>query len=322
MFTDCDVGVERDATASKPTRAAGRAASASFTVPVAPHTAYEIIGVDGNGGPPAVALTGPRGERLSAPADHPVVSAREVVVHDTRTDTTYVIVPSPAAGSWSLSAQPGSPAITGAHFATSLPPVSVRAKVTGTGRHRTLRYRIRRIPGQVVTFFERGARWMHEIGRVAGGGRGARRFALAPAAGGRRAVVAEVSQYGHPRAQVSVATFVAPPPPRLTRPGHLRATRRGSTLLISWRRVATAKAYAITIRTSDRRHVTTIIIGPRFKLLRFGSRARARVGVRALDSRKAGPAAVLSVCRAARVRALTTGPMLSPRAARPAGQKF
>ena len=305
MWGNCDLSSEQDATAKPPdadaSRVRRRAADASFTVPVAPHTRYDVIGVIGAGGPPAVVLAGPHGEELSAPADHPIRSAGEDVLHDIKSNTTYVIIHAPTAGRWTVSAAPGSPALTAVHYATSLPPVSIKASVTGTGRARKLTYRIVRIPGQVVRFFERGARWQRSLGSVAGGGAGAIRFTPAPAAAGRRQIIAEVEQYRHPREETTVASYLAPPPPRLVSPAALRAARSAGALKLTWRPVAGAGAYAITIHTSDRRTVSTVVPRPRFTLLRFGAATTARVTVTPLDATSRGPTTRIMI-RAARPR--------------------
>jgi hypothetical protein len=101
-------------------------------------------------------------------------------LHDQRTKATFVILRAPAAGRWTLSSQAGSASITGVHSATSLPPVSVKARVAGTGRRRLI-YGIARIPGQTVRFLERGAKSPSVIGQVNTGGRGTIRLAPGPA---------------------------------------------------------------------------------------------------------------------------------------------
>jgi hypothetical protein len=174
--------------------------------------------------------------------------------------------------------------------------------VTGAGRFRRLSYRIVRIPGQAVRFFERGDHWERPIGQMTGGGRGKIRFTPARATAGRRRIVAEVEQYGHPREETTVASYLAPPPPRLVSPAGLHAARDGGSLKLTWRPVAGAGAYAITINTSDRRTVSTVVPRPRFTLLRVGATATARVTVTPVDATGHGPSARI-IIRAARPRA-------------------
>jgi hypothetical protein len=301
-FAGCDVSDAQDAGASADVARAGAraAAAAGFAVPVARGTRDEIIGVTGAGAPPAVALAGPHGERLSAPADRLVESVREVVLHDARTDTTFVVIHAPAPGRWTVAAEPGSPAITAVRYATRLPDVSIHASVTGAGHRRALVYRIRRIRGQTVTLLERGSGWERPIGRVLGGGSGRIAFAPAPAPGGRRTIVAEVEQYGHPRAECVVASYVAPAPARLARPAGLHAARRGTSLIVGWRGVAGAMAYLVEV-TAGRRHViTTVVSGRRFTFTGLAPVTSAFVAVRALDNRQRSAASSLRVAPAER----------------------
>ena len=84
-------------------------------------------------------------------------------------------------------------------------------------------------------------------------------------------------------------------------PQRLRAARTGSSLKLTWRPVPGAWAYAVTIRTSDGRAISTIVPTPRFTLLGVASLTTARAAVRALDAHRRGPSASISV-RAAKQR--------------------
>jgi hypothetical protein len=295
-FAGCDVSDAQDAGASADvTRAGGGTAAAGFSVPVARGTRDEIIGVTGAGAPPAVTLAGPDGEHLIAPADGPVESAREVVLHDARTDTTFVVIHTPAPGRWTVAAGPGAPAIAAVRYATRLPDVSIHARVTGAGHRRALVYRIRLIRGQTVTMLERGSGWERPIGHAVGGGSGRIAFAPAPAPSGRRTIVAEVEQYGHPRTERVVASYVAPPPARLGPPAGLHAVRRGTSLIVSWRGVPGAMAYLVEV-TADRGHaITTVVRGRRFTFTGLAPATSASVVVRALDSRQRSAGSLLRV---------------------------
>jgi hypothetical protein len=258
-------------------------------------TRAEIIGVTGAGAPPAVALGGPRGQRLLAPGDHQVSDAHEVVLHDPSTNDTFVVVHAPAAGRWTVTALPGSAAITGVRYATTLPDVSVRARVTGVGHRRAVAYRIRRIPGQTVTLLERGPGFERPIGHIVGGGSGRIAFAPAPARGGRRQIVAEVEQYGHPRVERVVASFIAAPPAPLGRPGGLQAVRRGTSLIIRWRAVPGAMAYLVEVAAGRRQPITTVVRGRRFAFRGLATASPASITVTALDSRRRGARGSLHV---------------------------
>jgi hypothetical protein len=295
-FAGCDISDAQDAGISADVSSAdGHATPPGFTVPVARGTRAEVIGVTGAGAPPAVALAGPGGQRLVAPADHPVSDAREVVLHDPSTNNTFVIIHAPAMGRWTVTEMPGSAPITGVRYATTLPEVSVRARVTGVGHRRAVAYRIRRIPGQTVTLLERGPGFERPIGHVVGGGSGRIVFAPAPARGGRRQIVAEVEQYGHPRVELVVANYIAPPPSPLGRPSGLHAVRRGTSILVRWRGVPGAMAYLVEVSAGGRRSITTAVEGSRFTFRGAAPASPASITVAALDSHRRGARSSLRV---------------------------
>jgi hypothetical protein len=294
-FAGCDISDAQDAGASADvSRADRRGAAAGFTVPVARGTHDEIIGVTGAGAPPAVMLTGPGGERLSAPADHRVNGARDVVLHDPTTNDTFVIQHAPAAGRWTVTPLSGSVPIARVRYATTLPGVSIRARVSGTGHRRTLTYRIR-IRGQAVTLLERGPGFERPIGHVIGGGSGRIAFAPAPAHGGLRQIVAVVQQYGHPRTERVIANYIAPPPAPLGRPVGLHARRRGNSLIVTWRSVPDAIAYEVTVTAGGRHPITTVVRGRQFTFRGVAPASAASVRVTALDSRRHGARSSLHV---------------------------
>jgi hypothetical protein len=90
--------------------------------------------------------------------------------------------------------------------ARPLPEAGVTGAVRGSGDSRSLTYRITPVEGQTVTFVER---WRGGSGVLgdASGNTGTVRFAPAPGAGGRRTIVAVISQNGLPRAELAVTTY-------------------------------------------------------------------------------------------------------------------
>ncbi len=145
---------------------------------------------------------------------------------------------------------PGSGVLGRASSATAAaagpPPALVRAKVGGKGRRRSLRFRVRRSPGQRVTFAEESGRVYREIGSSAKG-RGTLKFHPAPGPGGRRRIVAVVEQGGVPWAKLTVARYKAPPLRRLRAPRRARARRSGSKLVVAWAAVKGAKGYEVRV---------------------------------------------------------------------------
>ena len=82
-----------------------------------------------------------------------------------------------------------------------------------------LTYKVKAIPGQVVTFAEQGRQAAQTIGK-AHGTQGTLRFTPADGPGGTRRIIAMVASYGKPRKNLTVAQLrraAAAPSPR--RPG-------------------------------------------------------------------------------------------------------
>jgi hypothetical protein len=100
--------------------------------------------------------------------------------------------------------------------------------------------------------------------------------------------VAEVEQYGHPRIQRVVASYVAPPPAPLGRPPGLHVTRYGTSLIISWRGVPGAMAYLVQVATGRRQAITTVVRGHRFTFRGIAASSVASISITALDSRRRG----------------------------------
>jgi hypothetical protein len=154
-----------------------------------------------------LALTGPGGiEVTTSPTGDGLLDARAFSWTDRRNATTYVTLVRPAGGTWTIRTQPGSPAAGVIRVARPLPDVDIEGSVGGSGSTRSVTYRIAPIEGQTVTFVERWGGGSALIGDASGNS-GRLRFAPAPGAGGRRTVVAVVSQNGYPRAEVQVATY-------------------------------------------------------------------------------------------------------------------
>jgi hypothetical protein len=107
--------------------------------------------------------------------------------------------------------------------------------------------------------------------------------------------VAEVEQYGHPRVERVVASYVAPPPAPLGRPSGLHAVRRGTSLIVTWRGVPGALAYMVEVAAGRRHAITTVVRGRRFTFRGIASASAASITVTALDSRRRGARGSLHV---------------------------
>ena len=181
--------------------------------------------VHGDGAPPKFDLVGPDGRRISVP-DKPggeIVKGSHMIAEQPSNNTTTVFVASPAAGRWRVEPRAGSAKITEVEHALAQPEPALGAGVAGKGHRRTLGYAYAPQPGQTITFVERGPKTAHVLG-VAKAGRckeavkgndrkvSCGKLAFTPARGGagRRDIVAVVTQDGRPRAEIKVASYVAP----------------------------------------------------------------------------------------------------------------
>ena len=150
---------------------------------------------------------------------------------------------------------------------TSVPPVRIRARVTGRGERRVLRYRLGRLGNARVTFLAHGRGTRQVIG-AARKVRGSLRFRPDPGRAGRRRVIALVERGGRPTGTSRrVATFRAGDG-RPARPRRVRIRRSGrSGRLIAWRGPRSL-TYLVTVRTPD---------GRRLRYVRGGGRRRVVV---------------------------------------------
>jgi hypothetical protein len=127
--------------------------------------------------------------------------------------------------------------------------------VRGKGSQRTLTWNIARRAGQIVRLVEQGNGGGQVLATVKGGGRGSKRFVVAPVSGLKRTVVAQVEQDGLPRDNMVVATFSAPSP-RVGRAAHVKVRRRGKGAVVTWTPAFYAARYDVTVeRTSGGRAV-------------------------------------------------------------------
>ena len=244
----------------------------------------EVFGIEGDGGTPRVALRGPGGRVVPAPAEATgIVRGKDyAIIHSSADDTTYVIVASPEAGRWTVEPQPGSAAIATVRSADGLPDPSVKAHVTRVrGGKQRVTYQVRQIKGQTVRFREVGGGAIATIG-TARGKRGSFAFTPKFGRGGKRKIVAIVEQRGMPRAELDVASFVAPAPRTLRAPRAVKLMRRGERLTVSWTRVTGAVRYIVDVQTGDGRAIHYEIKARRVVVKRMLGDAASTVTVRAV----------------------------------------
>jgi Tol biopolymer transport system component len=240
----CDVGPWRATKASA--AQAGGARTLRFDAD------RQLIALTGDGAPPSVVLRGPGGQALQTPAagQPPVKNDKFVVLQDPTDHITYVAIDH-AKGTWTIAPAAGSAPLRAVRSAGLLPAPKVKASVSGHGPGpRTLRYAITPQPGQKVTFAEIGSKVHRVIGRPRGS-KGTLRFTPAAGRGGRRKIVALVTTDGRPRASLTVATYTAPAPAKLTAPARLKGTLAGGKVKLTWRAVAGAREYLIAGKNAN-----------------------------------------------------------------------
>jgi hypothetical protein len=297
-------------------RAGARAAAYPVRVPRGLRAGLFVV--RGSGAKPRVRLRGPDGTQITTPppGQDQARDDRWLALGDTNDDSVHVVVARPAPGRWQVSELEGSPAVRSVHFAKPLPDRFARARVSGRGRARTLRYQVAKRPGVQVRFLERGGDLddpetvvEQPIGRATRA-RGSIRFTVADAKLRRRRIDAVVESQGSVIKTETVARFTAPrfrPPPA----PRVSVRRRRGSLLVRWRRVAGARAYQVLVDRSDG---PTLHVARRARALKVGGITgvtAARVQVRAVSA--AG-----YIGRPGVARARPPAPLALPRSLSPA----
>jgi hypothetical protein len=244
----------------------------------------------GAGAPPAVTLSGPGGVPLTAPATGAALEGGRLAFRNEADATTYLAVARPRPGRWTLTPDAGSAPVLSYRRAEALGPVRVRARVSGRGATRRLRWTVSRRRGLRVTFFERSAAGARRIA-VTRGGRGSERFRPAATSRPRRRIVALIERGGLPEDQRVVDRFRARSR-RPGRPSRLQVRRRRGVAIVRFGRSRRAIRHEVRVRVSDGR--TLLFLPRRPRRITVGGvarRDRVTVTVRGLDAAgRTGPA--------------------------------
>jgi hypothetical protein len=274
MWTGCDVGPYR-ATASAAQAGGARSVTFGAGLPSG------VIAVEGQGGAPHVALVGPGGARIEDTPGAKSQTASALAFHVPEKSTTFFVLKRPAAGTWSVEPLDGSVPIAGVKVADGLDDPkatgSVRRAAPGS-RDRVLSYTINKVPGQKITFAEQGKGAARPLGTAKGSG-GTLRFTPADGPGGTRKIIALVSSYGKPRKELTIASYVAPPPVKPATVKGLKARRSATKLVVSWATAANAKRYEIRTTLSDGRRLLARQKTKRYTISSVASRTRATITV-------------------------------------------
>ncbi len=277
----CDISSYVAQPASVATIASSHGHARVAALSMAAGAPFEDIAVTGAGAPPSVILHGPGG-RTIVPVTLRAGAARSAAVALTvaRNDTTYVMVRSPGAGRWTVSAAAGSSTITSVKVARGYAPPKIRARVVGRGARRRLTYSVTTRPGLSVAFAEHAHHIYHLLGR-AKSARGTLHFAPAAGAARKRTIYAIVTENGIPRESLAVTAYRAPAPVTPSRVRGLRVRRHGRRFRVTFGTASGATYYVVRITGSDGRHLLRLVRGRRHLLTVpvLGYRDHLRVSV-------------------------------------------
>jgi hypothetical protein len=257
------------------------------TVATAGSSAFEDLAVTGTGAPPSVVLHGPNGQTVVpvtlSSTSSPTSPA--LALPDASNDTTYVMIPKPGSGTWSVAAAPGSSVITAVSSAHGYAEPKVQAHVVVRGSKHSLAYKVSSQPGLQVSFAERGHDEYRQLG-TAGKAHGTLRFTPGVGQAGKRTVYALVSVDGVPRETIKLATYKAPGPGTPSRVRGLRVRRHGRRFIASFASAAGADYYVVTIVGSDGRRLVEVVHGRHhtLKLPVIGYKDHLRVQVTAVSA--------------------------------------
>ncbi len=236
----CDLGPYR-ATPPKGARIASvsKAGGAkSFTVPKG--TSMLALEVKGNGpsGAPVVKLSGPSGAFLTEPVK-PSEGKFVRALPNGAEGATYLLLSSPKAGRWKVAAQAGS-SVSGLGFARPAPEPVVSGSSSGDTCAPTLRWSLKRQPGQAVMLVDEGAAGDTRILSKAAKAKGS--LKLVPPAPGIRRVRALVFQGGGLRESIPLSSYGGP-----GAPSGLKVKRAKKGLILSWRASCGVSSYSVKI---------------------------------------------------------------------------
>lgn len=297
-FTGCDLAPYREV---KPARARAAGTLTRTRLPQGLRSAAWEVTAEGD--PTGVTLAGPDGQSVTVSRDTPVVQNDHFLAQLRQDGTTFVLVNKPEAGVWTLSDDGASP-VRLVREARGLPKPSVSARVSGRGHSRVLSWKVRRLSGQRVTFAEIGKDVRNAI-TTTNAVRGSARFKPADGPAGRRRIVALVEQNGLPRTTLTAGSYRAPGTLRPGRPRALKAQRKRSRLVVSWRPRPSGFRHAVYFRLSDGRRLVRVVGAKRRRVVlkSVARRVTARIKVLGLGHANGkGPAAHVSVKWPRRVR--------------------
>ncbi len=283
-----------------------RAAQPSDALHVPSGLVTEMVRIEGAGGAPDVTITGPGGIRASTAGGTRALAKPFAIYRVTQQDTTYVAIIHPPAGDYTITANPGSPAISRVLHAEGIQP-SVRARVVRRRGRLRLLFAVKPEPGQRVAFFEQGQGVYRRIASSTAA-HGSLTLTPAPGPGGHRQILAEIFEDGAPvllrpgaPATVVVAAYRAPGLRRLGRVAHVSVHHVDTRVLVSFSGVRGARRYAITVTLSSGQHLLFLVRQQRLTVTSVSGEITGRVTIQALGDNartRTGPATAARIRQA------------------------
>jgi hypothetical protein len=285
------------------------AAAAARSAQSAPHALelpagdrQALVRFSGRDAAPQVRLHGPGGRVIETPAPGAGRSASQagsfLALRDDHAKQTDVMLARTGSGHWTYEVLSGSAGAVTVQSARPLPKPSVIATVRRRGGGSELRWRLRAIPGQRVTFMEEGRGAPPRVIATTRAAHGHVRFSPIVTLQRRRTILAIVEQDGRARRRLTVAHYTAPALGRVTRVRSLRAKRRGKTVTVSWSKMAAARSFQIVVTETTGKRMLHTVTRPRYVLHGVDARRTVGVSVRAVGyDAKVGAAATARVKR-------------------------
>ena len=230
------------------------ASAGTFTVPAGAPSASLVV--HGAGGAPSVVLVGPGGQQIT-PALGGTGDTSQLPA--AAQQTTYVGIKHPKAGQWSVLPAPDNTVpISSVEDAIGQPAPAIRATITGRGQRRVVHYHATMPSSVSIALAEQTGRLLHRIG-TAHGGSGTVAFRPAFGPGGKRQLVAEISNNGLPQDRQTLGSYTVPAPAKPGRAKHLHVRAGHGAFSYSFRPPAHAARTLIEINASDGRHLQRVV---------------------------------------------------------------
>lgn len=242
MSAEADARQLASGSKSKPTALAAQA-EGSLTFTVEKGDDAKDIELHGQGGAPAVQITAPNGDTMTSVAGEMQHDDTLQVMQWEDYDMTWVGVTGDP-GKYVVTPLEGSPPIESLSETRFQKHDQIKAKVVGKGRDLKLQYDVGNVKGRTVTFSEKANGVYSAIGTVKSG-KGTIEFEPAVGPAGVRQIVAAEDVDGISAPEVVVDSYKSPGPMPAPKMKKVRAKRRGSKLLVSWRKVNSTNGYKV-----------------------------------------------------------------------------